>query len=288
MDKEELRNVDGSDSLHPNRSGDVVVVTRPPYQSDAGTDGVKAIALSHFFGQHGYLPNTVDLANNINMHGTFVLAGAGVKHKGNVTNLRAVDIAPTLSLLMGIPGPQNARGAILYDILGNGETLPEVTILDISDYHGQLTPLAEAADNLAAPAVNADLRHRRRGVPQDRGSTPTPPRPSARAAADAPVITMAAGDSVGATPPISNFFGDKPTIEIMNMMGIDIDGLGNHNFDRGADVPAQRARSRSPTSRIVSANVVDANGQTPEGWKPSHTFNFAGRHQDRLRRVHQR
>ncbi len=37
MKKEELRNVDGSDSLHPNRSGDVVVVTRPPYQSDAGT-----------------------------------------------------------------------------------------------------------------------------------------------------------------------------------------------------------------------------------------------------------
>ena len=29
MNKEELRNVDGSDSLHPNRSGDVVVVTMP-------------------------------------------------------------------------------------------------------------------------------------------------------------------------------------------------------------------------------------------------------------------
>src|SRR5262249_24611071 len=47
MKKEELRNVDGSDSLHPNRSGDVVVVTAPPYQADAGTNGV-AIALSHF------------------------------------------------------------------------------------------------------------------------------------------------------------------------------------------------------------------------------------------------
>ncbi len=36
MNKEELSNVDGSDSLHPNRSGDVVVVLKPPYQSDAG------------------------------------------------------------------------------------------------------------------------------------------------------------------------------------------------------------------------------------------------------------
>ncbi len=60
MNKEELRNVDGSDSLHPSRSGDVVVVLRPPYQSDAGTPDV-AVALSHFFGQHGYLPDTVDI-----------------------------------------------------------------------------------------------------------------------------------------------------------------------------------------------------------------------------------
>src|SRR3954468_1821701 len=74
MDKEELRNVDGSDSLHPNRSGDLVVVLRPPYQSDAGANGV-AISLSHFFGQHGYLPSTVDLPNSINMHGTFVAGG---------------------------------------------------------------------------------------------------------------------------------------------------------------------------------------------------------------------
>jgi hypothetical protein len=105
MNKEELRDVDGSDSLHPNRSGDVVVVTRPPYQSDAGTNGV-AIALSHFFGQHGYLPNTVDLANNINMHGTFVMSGPGVRNLDTkVPNLRAIDIAPTLALLMNIPGP---------------------------------------------------------------------------------------------------------------------------------------------------------------------------------------
>jgi hypothetical protein len=37
--KEQLRNVDGTDALHPNRSGDVVVVFRPPYQPDAATPG---------------------------------------------------------------------------------------------------------------------------------------------------------------------------------------------------------------------------------------------------------
>ena len=63
MLKEELRDVDGTDSLHPSRSGDVVVVLRPPYQFDAATPGQR-IAFSQFFGQHGYLPDLVDLEHN--------------------------------------------------------------------------------------------------------------------------------------------------------------------------------------------------------------------------------
>ena len=149
MNKEELRNVDGSDSLHPNRSGDVVVVTRPPYQSDAGTPD-QTIALSHFFGQHGYLPNLVDLDEQ-HQHARDVRrrAGRASSTSTNVKGLRAVDLAPTLAFLMGIPGPQNARGGILYDLVKDAEDLKELTILDISDWHAQLTPLAEAADNLA-------------------------------------------------------------------------------------------------------------------------------------------
>src|SRR3954464_9711937 len=147
LQKEELRDVDGSDSLHPNRSGDVVVVTFPPYQSDAGANGV-AISLSHFFGQHGFLPNYVNMTGNINMHATFVMGGPLIKHKEDVEGLRAIDIAPTLAFLMDIPGPQNARGRILYDAVKGAEQLREVTILDISDYHGQLTPLTETADSL--------------------------------------------------------------------------------------------------------------------------------------------
>ena len=73
-----------------------------------------------------------------------------------ITGLRAIDVAPTLSFLMDIPGPQNARGRILYDLVQGRRGLREVTILDISDWHGQLTPLAEASDTLAAPST--DLR----------------------------------------------------------------------------------------------------------------------------------
>ena len=104
MKKEELRNVDGSDSLHPNRSGDVVVVLKPPYQFDAATFG-QTIAFSQFFGQHGYLPETVDLASGVNMHATFVAAGPGIRHQGPVQGVRAIDLAPTISLPAGHPRP---------------------------------------------------------------------------------------------------------------------------------------------------------------------------------------
>jgi len=82
---------------------------------------------------------------------------------------------------------------------------------------------------------------------------------------------MAAGDSVGATPPISAFFGDTPTIEMMNLMGIQLDGLGNHNFDRGS---AYLRNTLIPLANFpfTSANVVDANGNTPAQWSPSVVF----------------
>ena len=122
MKKEELRNVDGTDGLHPNRSGDVVVVFRPPYQTDAQTPG-QLVAPSQFFGQHGYLPDLVNLQRNINMHATFIAAGRGIKaDKKPITGVRAIDVAPTLAYLLDIPGPQNARGKILYRILDNGST----------------------------------------------------------------------------------------------------------------------------------------------------------------------
>jgi hypothetical protein len=115
LKKEELGNVQGSDSLHPTRSGDVVVVLRPPYQFNASTPG-KRIALTPFFGSHGYLPELVDLPHQVNLRAVFVAAGPGIRKQDLVAGIRGVDLAPTIAALMDFPGPVNARGKILFNI----------------------------------------------------------------------------------------------------------------------------------------------------------------------------
>ena len=263
FEKEELRDVDGSDSLHPNRSGDVVVVFRPPYQTDAATPGT-LIAFSQFFGQHGYLPDLVDLADNVNMHGTFVAAGPGIRKQGPVAGIRAVDLAPTISFLMGIPGPRNARGQILTQLFPEPGRWKTATILQISDYHGQLIPLSERSDSFGPTFAIGGAAFLKPWFDLYRGEAP------------GPTLTVAGGDSVGATPPISNFFGDTPTVEIMNLMGFTSDGLGNHNFDAGQTYLREELIPLADFP-YLSANIVHpATGKAPPEWEPSAVFSFPG------------
>lgn len=46
-------------------------------------------------------------------------------------------------------------------------------------------------------------------------------------------ITAAMGDQVGASPLLSAAFHDEPTIEAMNLMGVGVGTIGNHEFDEG-------------------------------------------------------
>ena len=46
-------------------------------------------------------------------------------------------------------------------------------------------------------------------------------------------LVVSAGDLIGASPLISALFHDEPTIEAMNLIGMDLAGVGNHEFDEG-------------------------------------------------------
>ena len=267
--KEELRNVDGSDSLHPSRSGDVVVVLKPPYQFDAATFG-QTIAFSQFFGQHGYLPETVDFASSVNMHATFVAAGPGIRKQDPVAGIRAIDLAPTISLLMGFPGPINARGKILYQLFPNPGQLKEATILSLSDYHGRIMPDSQAADNLSGTGTSNP------SFAISGAAYLKPWLDWYRAEAPGGSIFVTAGDSVGATQPISNFFGDTPTIEVLNMMGLTADTFGNHNFDYGSQYLRTTLIPLSQFPYLAANVVYQDTGKLPAEWKAFHIFEFDG------------
>lgn len=46
-------------------------------------------------------------------------------------------------------------------------------------------------------------------------------------------VVVAAGDLVGASPMVSALFHDEGTIEAMNLLGLEISSVGNHEFDKG-------------------------------------------------------
>ena len=257
--KEDLRDVADTDALHPSRSPDALVVLPPGYRFDDPVPGA-AVAPVAPKSAGGYLIQVMPEPNRPEP-GLFLADGPRIA-PGATALARAIDIAPTAAFLLGVPGPYNASGSILFELLADGATLREVTLLDISDFHGQLPPLSAAADDIDAEgAVSSSY---------DIGGVAflAPWFDHYQAEAQGEALLVTAGDAVGATPPISSIFDDLPTIEAMNALGFSADALGNHNFDAGA---ANMFKNLAPMANFpyLSVNLVSARADaTPVAGDP--------------------
>ena len=132
----------------------------------------------------------------------------------------------------------------------------ELRVIAINDFHGHIATSSDSfggvgrADYLASNVA------------------------AARAGAKNSVF-VSAGDLIGGSPLVSALFHDEPTIEAMNLMGLEFNAVGNHEFDEGlAELRRMQHGGAHPVDRdldgdpfggadfqFLAANVIeDATG----------------------------
>lgn len=131
--------------------------------------------------------------------------------------MRVIWLSATVSMLLGGCAGQLAIGASRAPV--------EVKIIAFNDFHGNLEP----------PRLS---------VPVATGGTGVPGAPAGGVAYLASAINglraanpyhvvVSAGDLIGASPLVSAAFLDEPTVMAMNLIRLDFNAAGNHEFDRG-------------------------------------------------------
>jgi 5'-nucleotidase len=99
----------------------------------------------------------------------------------------------------------------------------KIQILGLNDFHGNLEPPTGSSGRIGGsePGGNAGgVEYLATHVRALRATNPN-------------TLFVSAGDLIGATPLVSALFHDEPTIEAFNEMGLDYNGVGNHEFDEG-------------------------------------------------------
>ncbi|ABG03282.1 5'-Nucleotidase-like protein [Rubrobacter xylanophilus DSM 9941] len=126
-----------------------------------------------------------------------------------------VALAAALALALSLARAADAESGPKNEPVPEGR-IAEVQILGFNDFHGWLQSPRSVdgrpvggAEYLAA-YLDREERENPKGT-----------------------IRIHAGDSVGGSPLISSYFHDEPAIYAMNLMGLDLGTLGNHEFDEG-------------------------------------------------------
>jgi 5'-nucleotidase len=112
----------------------------------------------------------------------------------------------------------------------------KVQLLAINDFHGHLqanTP-GVIQTGCCVPTFSQGVQNGWTQIVQPAGGIVyLATHMKALRATNPNTITVGAGDLIGASPLVSALFHDEPTIESMNSLGLDVTGVGNHEFDEG-------------------------------------------------------
>jgi 5'-nucleotidase len=120
---------------------------------------------------------------------------------------------------------------LLMTAVGSAGAIPagtiSVQILALNDFHGNLEPPTSSSGCVPAvsgcPAPNTvagGVEYLATHISNLRALNPN-------------TVVVSAGDLIGASPLLSALFHDEPTIEAFNLIGLDFNAVGNHEFDEG-------------------------------------------------------
>ncbi len=163
----------------------------------------------------------------------------------------ALGLVALIALVVSVTAPAGAAQ-------GKGPKPVDLQILAINDFHGNInSSFSTFGGSGGAQYLATHLREAEK--------------------TSANTMIVSAGDLIGASPLISALFHDEPTIEAANLFGLDINAVGNHEFDEGsAELLRMQNGGSHPVDgdldgdgfggadfQFLAANVVvDATGKT--------------------------
>jgi 5'-nucleotidase len=106
----------------------------------------------------------------------------------------------------------------------HGKKDTKVQLLAINDFHGNLQPPSGSSGTIPTGVGTTALA----GGSEYLATWMDRLRQNSRHN-----LAVGAGDLIGGSPLISGLFHDEPAIESMNAMGLEVSGVGNHEFDEG-------------------------------------------------------
>ena len=146
----------------------------------------------------------------------------------------------------------------------------EVQILGINDFHGNLEPPRSTIDVTQSDGSVAKVPAG--GVAYLAGAAKALRHGQRRS------VTVSAGDMIGASPLVSALFVDEPAITAMNLVGVEYNAVGNHEFDKGSAellrmqsggcakhttrTPCKVEQFTGARFKFLAANVVKGDGTT--------------------------
>ncbi|MBI2827807.1 MAG: bifunctional metallophosphatase/5'-nucleotidase [Acidobacteria bacterium] len=100
-----------------------------------------------------------------------------------------------------------------------GEPAVDVQLLAINDFHGALEP-ASGGNGRIGSADAGGIEYLATHLARLKATNPN-------------TFIVSAGDNIGGTPLLSSLFHDEPSIEALNVAGLQLSALGNHDLDEG-------------------------------------------------------